>query len=857
MRLASSLAIGFVLLFTAGVAMASDPPTPSGAHPRLFMSTANLAQFTANAKSSGTAAAALVKECQNTIDKPGDYTSRACADCNYWPNSAVVCAFAYLATQQSKYLTQAITYWKASLNDDQTLGDGLGCTLANSTYDWTKWDGNPPVPGVLLTVSHDTGYPLRWYGPDLSLTYDWLYSAPGVDDNLRTQTRNCLTAWIDHYTASGFLNNQAGFNYNSGFVVAKTLGAIAIGTDGAADGHLWTQTIHDVFATMLVGGGLSGATADAGSPAAAGVCQNAYSCPGTTGNMVGGDWGSWEYGPLGVMHYAVATRAMEESGVPQPEMDAWVNSLAVRSVYGTLPKMDMETMGNGDFDSTDIYVSPPVEERDAVLVGPSSDQAAGWALYMKQQQKLTGNMVYDALAEARQVTASDYRAQTPAPPLWYVARGTGTMYVRTAWDQNAFWGVFMSDAEHSDHQRFAATNFVFSRGGDHLIVDSSNYGESGTLESNALAADTGNTGDYAITQGPWSTATLPWARGSADAVFAARGDFTRAFDYRGAKSDIVYAHREWALLPEGEIATIDRVHTGSATHNMYLNFHANTGGTLKINSTTGIAAGTVGGSSLAIHPVLISGGTPTIVKPPVGGCTLSCSTPCGQCAAARFAVDEYSLKVPGPWAVAIHVIDGLASSDQPAEVGSLNDDNFDPAPKQNAGVIGAAVFRASKQSYVVASAAQDGVSPTNMTYGVPGGSAARHIVYDAPEASDGTSAVTVSAQSGRCVISITAGSGGGFAGHPLMFQVAAAASACAATEDTNVMPGMPPPGGGVSALDGGAGAYGGADGGAVNHNSNSSRASGGCGCATFASAKHAPVGLLLLLPLVARRRKRR
>jgi hypothetical protein len=210
-----------------------------------------------------------------------------------------------------------------------------------------------------------------------------------------------------------------------------------------------------------------------------------------------------------------------------------------------------------------------------------------------------------------------------------------------------------------------------------------------------------------------------------------------------------------------------------------------------------VASGTVGGSKVTIHPVFLSGGTPKIVKVPAGACTMSCSYPCGQCNAARFAVDEYSLSVPGTWAVAIHVIDGTGSSEAAAQVGSLNDDNFDPAPKQNAGVIGAAVFRGSKQSYVVATSAQDGATGDSMTYGVPGTSAARHIVFDAPEAGDGSSSVTAAAQSGRCVITIGAGSGGGIAGHPLMFQVAAASDGCGVTAGTDVVPGTPPPGGGV------------------------------------------------------------
>src|SRR5262249_1700205 len=153
-----------------------------------------------------------------------------------------------------------------------------------------------------------------------------------------------------------------------------------------------------------------------------------------------------------------------------------------------------------------------------------------------------------------------------------------------------------------------------------------------------------------------------------------------------------------------------------------------TAGTLALSG--GVASGTGGGSKLAIHAAWLSGGTPALSKPPVGSCTLSCSYPCGACTAPRFADDEYTGTGPGPDPQALHVFDGLGASESPAQVGSLNDDNFDPAPKQNAGVIGAAVYRASKQSYVVASAAQDGAPANPMTYGVPGGSAGRHIVYD-------------------------------------------------------------------------------------------------------------------------------
>src|SRR4051812_35102390 len=109
------------LLAVSATTLAGAAPVPSGAHPRLFMGTDNLAAFTKNASTPGTAAAALVKACQDTIDNPADYKTRGGSDGDYWPGSAMRCAFAYLATKTPAYLTQATKYWRASLDDDQTL----------------------------------------------------------------------------------------------------------------------------------------------------------------------------------------------------------------------------------------------------------------------------------------------------------------------------------------------------------------------------------------------------------------------------------------------------------------------------------------------------------------------------------------------------------------------------------------------------------------------------------------------------------------------------------------------------------------------------------------------------------------
>ncbi|MET0791727.1 MAG: hypothetical protein ABW061_09425, partial [Polyangiaceae bacterium] len=815
-------------------------------HPRLFMSAERIAGYAANAASKGTAAAKLVAACQATIDKPSDYTTRGGSDGNTWPGAALNCAFAYQVTKDEKYLTQATTYLRAALSDDQQLGDKAGC-VAGVAGKWQGWDGNPPAPAVILTVTHDTGYPMRWYGPDIALAYDWLSAAPGFDAALLAQARTCLSAWSDYYTLKGYHHDQAGANYNAGFIIGKTLTAIALGNDGGGDGHLWNEIVDTQFGELIVGEGLKGADGAIGSAA---------------GALVGGDWAEgWQYGPLSVLEYATAARAIEENGMPLPELDAWTNSLVARYIHGSVPGLDGQWVG-GDFDDEQVYQSPAVNELDAVLAGPSSDAAAGYAAAMKQRQSLRGgDYFYNALAELRTVSPLDFTAQTPAPALWYVARGTRALYARTSWESDAFWSVFTSaPAVVDDHQHFSASNFVFSRGSDHLIVDPSNYGEFDTFETNALTADSDLLKeDYAQTQTPWSEAELRWARGTSDAVYAARSDFAKAFIFSDKPSDIPYAHREWVLLPEGEIVTIDRVHTADAQHAMYFGLHVNSGGGGKLELSGSTASATIGASQVVIHAVALSGGTPAITQPEVGTCSLKCSYPCGQCDAARFAVDKYSVKVPGPQALAIHVIDGLGAGEEPASVGSLNDDSYDPAPKQNSGVIGAALFRAKKQTYVVASSAADGASPATMSYGVPGESASRQIVFDAPEDASGQSAVSASAQAGRCVVSISAGPG--FTGHPLMFGIASAADGCKASEDTNVPAGEAPGGGGTTAPpgSGGTSSAGGATGNAAAGSGASatpSGDSGGCGCRLAGQSANARFAALLLAcaALLIRRR---
>ena len=49
-----------------------------------------------------------------------------------------------------------------------------------------------------------------------------------------------------------------------------------------------------------------------------------------------------------------------------PEKDAWINCVIVRYIYGTLPTLDGQYDGNGDFDSQDAYQSPSANQLELV-----------------------------------------------------------------------------------------------------------------------------------------------------------------------------------------------------------------------------------------------------------------------------------------------------------------------------------------------------------------------------------------------------------------------------------------------------------------------------------------------------------
>jgi hypothetical protein len=741
------------------IAREAPPPAPRGAHPRIVLTPQVLATLKQKAKDDDSATAAVIASCRKAAPAKGQGDGYQGSN---WAFPASACALAYQLTGDKSFAAKGVKFWRALLDDVSEMGDRKGCVAGASPEQ------------AITAVRRDTGYAIRFIGPHAALTYDWLHDAPGVDEPLRKQSRACFAAWIDWYTKDGYLRTQPGANYHAGYVFAKTMVAIALGGEAGPTGdRYWKETVDDVFGAQLVDDGLTPKTG-----------------PGRVGGvLLGGDWPEgWQYGQLSVIEYALSARALEQHGVRLPALRAWADELPIRFLHGLLPARDGMFVG-GDTEAEGPYLPVGKGALVAAMLGPGSDRPAAWAAALAKALpagRADEINVLDALAEARVVAPADPLA-TPRP-LWTLAQGTRTVYARSAWTPAAHWAVFSSPPRQvPDHQHVDATSFVFSRGGDHLVVDPTTYGSRSSLEANAVTVDSDVVqGKYKPSQTPWSRADLPWARGTRSGVVAARGDIARAFDFNGKESDVPLARRDWVFLPEGEIVTIDRARTGGPRRAMYLRFRSP--GTLGF-AAGGIVRADVGGSSLAIRTVSISPAASPAVKA-IARAT-DCPGPHGACAIARFPVSEYSIATRGAEVLAVHVLDGLAKGEAPARALRLDDPAVDAKPPQNAAVVGAAVSRGAAWTYVVAAAATADEPPGALSYGVPGAASSRHVVFDAPEDGEGRAAVTASAAGGRCLVKLSSSGDRKLKGRPVVFNLGPAASGCAVGEDADVPPDSP------------------------------------------------------------------
>src|SRR5262249_11079653 len=331
-RLAAAAAAACLLLTTAQVAFGQ--PAPTGAHPRIWLDADTLGNLKRQRAQAPTAAARPIARCADTPPHPSSYRTEDGQGFG-WSQIMTTCALAYQIGGNPADAQTALTYLTALLDDYTTLGDGAGGDLV---------------------VRHDAGYNMRTFAPYGAVGYDWLHDAPGMTEALRAHARARFAAWTDYYATMGYLRDLPDSNYQAGWLFGATLIAIAEGGEAGATGDaLWRLVVDKIFGMDMASGLVPG------------------------GALAGGDWAEgWQYGPLSVIEYALAARALEQNGVALPEMDRWAGQLVFRHVYAEVPARTGIYVG-GDVDNCEAWIHPNARTLLAVIAGPAGAAARSWA----------------------------------------------------------------------------------------------------------------------------------------------------------------------------------------------------------------------------------------------------------------------------------------------------------------------------------------------------------------------------------------------------------------------------------------------------------------------------------------------
>ena len=684
-------------------ATARSAPEPSGAHPRMLLDAelrAALHAQAAEAHGPVRGAIALCDEARTT-----DKHDKAIYQAGDWSSTLEACLVAWAATDDPQHAKTALKFFTALLDDLYAVGDHKGGDAA---------------------VRRDSGYSIRNLGLATAIAYDWLHDAPGMTEELRAHARGRWKAWLEWFAASGYRAHDPASNYYAGYMIAATTMAIAQGGEAGGDGAALWKLVTDT----MWGKEIAPALAD-------------------NGVLDGGDWPEgWQYGPLSIAELSLGARLMRARGVQVGGVARWLDAVLRRHVYGLSPGDGV--FPGGDTEAEVSNVPPNVLTLDAVALGDASPDDKRWARGELSRLQLSDKyyLLFDALAGVGDKPVLPPRSQWPT---WYVAAGTGTLFARTRWDDDAMWFVTNCHAAiDTDHRHPDAGNFVLSRGHDDVIADSAPYGTQSTFTTNAptiAAAGLART-DYGPSQGWWSEKTaFEWTTQRKTGVVAARCNYADQFKNHEQASDIPYALRDFVLVPASDgkaaaLVVIDRATSGAAEHPLILNFH--TPGKLVLAGD--VATAQVGNSKLEI--AAIGGSAPTIGVPTAKDCEHAEAR--GTCDAARFPATYYRQNVAGPDAHVVHVISATDKAAARAGTTPISGDGF-------AGV----ALGGLRDAVVVWRTASSGA----LSYSAPRKPGVIHVVLDAASR-DGFATITAKPDGDHCAVQVAPG--GSTAASPLI-----------------------------------------------------------------------------------------
>jgi hypothetical protein len=680
-----------VIVFLMGIAHAA-PPEPSGAHPRMLLDATVRTAWQQAAKENKGPVATAIALCDEARTSP-DYEHALYQGAN-WQKALQGCLVAWAATEKPEHAKTAIRFFNALLDDLDKIGDRQGGDAA---------------------ATRDRGYAIRNLGPYTALAYDWLYAQ--LTPELRTKARKRWAAWLDWYKDNGYHPHDPGSNYQAGYLLAATMIAVAQGGEAGDAGKAHWRLVADQLWTKDMGAALA---------------------PG--GVLEGGDWPEgWQYAPLAVVSYALAARVARGAGIEVKGIDTWLESVLHRYVYALTPTERVYPGGDADIDTA--YLDINVNTLSAIALGDAAPEVKQFARGELSRLKLTDT---EALVPSSLAYVGDKPKLIPRGswPSWYLAKGTGTLFARTRWDDKAVWFVAeCTNTTNNDHHAPNAGTFVLTRGKDDVIVDPSPYGSLSTLTGNAPTVRSPQLPkNYQPSQASWGEDSgWRWTAQTRSGIVAARCDYAGQFKFQDRKSDIAEALRDFVVLPNSEgtdavLLVVDRAKTPGTE--MYVQFRVPVAFTLADDT----ASATIGATRLAITSVDRSGGAPTKSAPSAKDCFVE-GTKRGSCDAARMPVTDFRITIPGPAPRAVNAIAASGGKLAP-RVTKLGDKTWSGA--RVTGLRDAVV-----------------VWPTEphqpFSYRVPRGAAVAHVVLDAPESKSGKATITATLDGDSCNVSVQAG----------------------------------------------------------------------------------------------------
>ncbi len=392
-----------------------------------------------------------------------------------WATVAMDEALCFHVTNDDRYAKAGAKYFTALIDDAETVGDGKGGDSA---------------------VHHDNGYSIRTRGALACVAYDWLKSTSYLPPALRKRAADRMVTWLNWYKDNGHKRDFALANYYTGYFGTIAFFGIAFDDDDPR-AKTYSALAKEEFEKRM---------------------RPAYA------SVAGGEWPEgWQYGPLVALIVSAYVDAETRLG----------NKVELPWLHETLPYFTHSRWPDGVhlYDVGDWGRKPPEMTTrhvfGATFVFDEKERA---------QAKFLARNVRERESEwfFLQMLADDASGATLSPQgdaTSYHAPGTGTVFARTSWSNEAVWFAASSGPQFTaDHQHLDKGHFTVVRGTDPLLLDSSGYGSSSTYSHNTLLVDDKREViNYAPNQGAFGT-DIKMTRFADDGTFVyALADFTDAY----------------------------------------------------------------------------------------------------------------------------------------------------------------------------------------------------------------------------------------------------------------------------------------------------------------------------------------